>query len=118
MTRLLIILALVSTGFAPGATCLYAAAASSAAAATECEMVCCGPSCCCVSDHEPISTPDAPATPPRSLELVPAPLLLEQPFTAAWADPPAHVLLVAGYTPRESRRESRAVRPIICCWLT
>lgn len=118
MNRLLLILALVCTGLTPGATCLYTVAAQSAVAQTHCEMVCCGPSCCCVGDDDPVSVPDAPATPPRGTDLAPTLVLSAEPFAVAWDDQPNHALLDAGYTSRECRRESRAVRPMICCWLT
>ncbi len=118
MARLLLILALVCTGLTPGASCLYAAAAQSVVVESHCAMVCCGTSCCCVADDEPVSVPDAPATPPRGSDLAPAPWLVAQPFIVAWNDQPGHAFLGREYTSREYRRESRAVQPILCCWLT
>lgn len=119
MTRLLLILAIVCTGLAPGASCLYAASAQVIAVQdSHCEMVCCGPACCCVTESDPVSLPDAPATPPRGSDVAPTLLLLASPVAWAWEDSSTYPSDDAGYFDRVVPREPRVVQPLLCCWLT
>lgn len=119
MTRLLLILAIVCTGLAPGANCLYAASAEAIAVqAPHCEMVCCEAACCCVTENDPVSLPDTPATPPRGSDVAPIVLMFPSPIAWAWDDSSTYPSSDAGYAARVLPRAPRAVQPLICRWLT
>jgi hypothetical protein len=120
MPRLLLILALVCTGLAPGATCLHAAMAQASTVAAEasgCRTPCCGPACCCVAESESSPLPKPPATPPTGPDQAPTFLITAQPFVLSWDDPAVRPSTHLSH-PRHAVAESRrAVQALTGCWL-
>ncbi|MEM7627593.1 MAG: hypothetical protein AAF333_18510 [Planctomycetota bacterium] len=123
MTRWILILALVVAGTAPGAICLKSTAGvgSPIAADDACGMVCCETACCCVAQPEPTAhpSPDVPATPPRSADVLPVTLHVSAPvYELEPAADPGRTLALLFSEARFNGREAVETEPLLCRWLT